>query len=283
MKYILIAILLTISISSLAQEKVEFSREKMYDRMTMSRERLIKLIKAIDYYHNENLPDSISLDIYRKHAISLEVGKEDESQTLTGFKQIEQIELDGRKYSKLDILYLNQQQPISSINLNLASYSRRLAIKGTDQQRVNALFRELDEHLVDSEDFLGFVNWNAILSTALFCLMLLAQLIFFQIKPQENNTASIRLAKTIKFVCVVYSVIWLLLMLSPFELSSLFPGFSLSSDPTHWWDKYANFIGVFSFLGTALFGIIKFLSKILIFTNTQDVPRQEDGTTLSDR
>ena len=270
MKYLAIILLFTATLNAAAQDKVEFSREKNYKRMTMSKEALIKLIKAIQYYHNENLPDTISLSTYRKHSINLEIGRNNESQILTGFQQIEKIELDGKDYTRLEITYLNTEQAISSINLNLASYNRRLAIKGTDQQKVNALFRELDEHLIESQNFLAFINWSAVISATALCLFVLCQFIFFQIKPQENNPGSIRLAKTIKNICVIYDVIFIAFFLSPLELSELFPGFTLTAEPSLWWDKYGNFIGVFSVIIPATIAIIKFLSKILVFTNTNE-------------
>lgn len=262
-----------------SQEPVEFSRDKTYERLTISKDGLKKLMKSLEYYHYENPTDSTS--VYIKPSISCEVGRDNESQTLNGFGQMEKIEFDDKDFTELNIIYSNSRKPISSINLNLSSNYRKLSIKGTDQKKVNALFRELDEQLTTSEDFLGFVNWSAILTATSFCLFMLAQFILFQIKPQENNSRDINLVRIIKSGCIIFIIGCLVFLFSPFKLDDWFPGFTLTSNPTHWWDKYGNFIGVFSFLGPAIYGTFRFLSKILVSataTPQDNTPTSEEPT-----
>ncbi|WP_131537428.1 hypothetical protein [Pedobacter nototheniae] len=272
MKQILLFLLSILHFAAFGQETVQFSRDKNYERLTISKDDLAKLIKSLRYYHNENRPDSIQLG--RIHSISCKIGRNNESQTFTGFSQLEKIDLDGKDYTDLDIAYSDQHQPISSVYIKFSSYDRRLSIDGTDQQKVNSLFRELDEQLTAKEDFFSFINWHASLSTIFFVIFMFAQLIYFQIKPQDNNPSSLRLVRTIKFICIIYSITWVLFLLSPIKLSNFFSDFTLTADPSHWWDKYGNFIGVFSFLGATAFGIIKFLGKIFISTNSPQIQNE---------
>ncbi|WP_199136054.1 hypothetical protein [Pedobacter sp. ASV12] len=264
MKKTLIFFLLILSVFAYAQDAVQFERAKSYERLTLTKEGFDKLIKSIKYYHKGNSLDSTGLS--RRYSISCEIGRNSESQTLNDFSQIEKLDLDGKDYTSLRINYLDLYQPISSIYLKFTSYDRSLSINGTDQQKVNALFRELDEQLTASEDFLSYINWPAILSTVLFSLFMCAQVIYFQIKAQDNNPQSLRLVKTIKSICIGYSLLWIIFGLSPLKIADLFPEFILTAEGTHWWDRYGNFIGVFSFLGTTLYAVIRFFSKLFIST-----------------
>lgn len=273
----LLLILAIISLTATGQ--INFKRQKEYGRMSISNEDFKKLVKTIHYYHGEQSNDTTKhvipkydngqpvskgiLDLINKpyYSISMEINDGGQTQELSSFDDIDKLDLDGHTYDRLNLTYINLNQPISEIRITFNNSYRNLSIGGSEKRKVDGVYRDLDEQLSERVSTFSFIRWDMIFSSLLFLSFLFAMIIV--ISASASQSADAKKYLYMRIICGIYVAVCIIYFLSTYDLADFFPQFQLKPDDTAWWDRYGNLIGVIGFFGSVYFGVVKIIRQLI--------------------
>ena len=249
MKIILSIIFLIICQSTLGQSGVNYSQSSKYNNLKLSLEDLKKIVSIINYYNAESLKDTSYRNRFYHFSCEL-TGNNGKAIAISTFKQIDNLKLDA-DYTGLDIEYTSNYTALSELKIRLQDYDRSISVTGVDENKVQALFGEINIQL---ESKSSWVAWDLILKIIIFCSYIIGvPVLLFLLSEVKKKEAS----KTTKVLTVTLGIYLFLVMayvMSPITAEQLFPRFLLTSDSASFWDKHAGFIG---FLGL-IFAVLAF-------------------------
>ncbi|RZL13798.1 MAG: hypothetical protein EOO96_31460, partial [Pedobacter sp.] len=185
-----IFVILLFGLSAFGQKMATYEIDSKFNRITLKKAELKKLLEAIKYYHdNEDWDTSVTKN-NQLADISLTLKSKNYTKQITGFDKISSVNVEGEKITGTNLSYYSNFHKVSLIDINLSSYSRELKVKGTDERKVKALSDEISNYLSSNERFLGFIAWDMIFSTLVFTFFIIGQFIFFNIRVIEDNPNS---------------------------------------------------------------------------------------------
>lgn len=262
MRIYLIFVLQFISVNLYSQSSIDYIRTNSYDRIYLSLDELKNISSSINYYYKESLKDSS--DKYSVARFSCDLVKDGKALTVSSFEQLLRLKIDNESFNKVTLYYRWEDKKISEVELSLNNSFREIKVKGNDEKKVEALFRDIDKQILDAETSFAWVDWTIIFLTINSVVVLVGfssfiYLVIGLFKGIPRTLPTYILLFEICFLIVIF--IWWLL---PSKFSDLVSYFSLTPDKSNWWDRNANllaFIGFLFLIGTCIRKSFIFLRK----------------------
>ena len=250
MKYKLLFILSFLVVTAFGQKTVNYLRTSDYDRLRISIEDFKKIITSIQYYYNETPKDST--DRNKTFSFKCDFSKKDKALTLSTFKQLAELNLNGESYSDIVFIYSWDNKPISEVTIYLNNSYRKLTVSGTDEKKVEALYRDLDTQLHSNETFLAWINLVLTFTLATYLIFLLSVMTCSYTAQNVFSKDRTRQSTIIFIVACLFCFVALVFYLSPISFKDLFPNFLLTPDKSTWLDRNINAFGFIAFLLTVI-------------------------------
>jgi hypothetical protein len=151
--------------------------------------------------------------------------------------------MDSENYDDIVVYYSWDNKTISEVRLILNDFYRKLSVSGSDEKKVEALFRDIDYHLNEHKQFLSSVNFELIIIILMFLTFIISSRYLLESIQQLKNG---NINKKTIFIFAITSILILsgvIFFFSKTKISDFFPGFELTPDNANFVDKYGNFIG----------------------------------------
>lgn len=250
LKIALLFLLTLGTLSSFGQRTVNYLRTNDYNRLRISIDELKKIVSSIQYYFDETPKDST--DQFRIIAFKCDFSKKGKALSLSSFKQIAELNLDGESYNDIVLIYSWDTKPISEITFYLNCSYRKISISGTDEKKVEALFRDIDAQLKATETTLAWINWEMVFGIAatllyVFLIPILAYAVVDLFTKKRNRKTTV-----VFLISGTYCIAAVIFFFSPFSFRDMLPGFLLSPNKTSWIDNNANLLGFIGFIFTII-------------------------------
>jgi hypothetical protein len=261
MRYKLFFILSFIAITTFGQNAVNYLRTNDYDRLKISIEDFKKIVASVQYYYNETQQDST--DRYRIVIFKCDFSKKEKSLTLSSFKQVAELNLNGENYSDIVLSYSWNTKPISEVTIFLNNSFRKIKVSGTDEKKVEALYRDIDNQLRSKETPFAWVNWVMTFTFFLYFIFVFALIMCIYTAKNVFSKNRTRQSTVILIVAGFYCFVALGFYFSPLSLGDMFPDFLLTPDKSTWIDRNINLLGFIAFVFTIISIIYKAIRWIL--------------------
>jgi len=250
LKYKLFFLLSLLTITAFGQKTVNYLRTNNYDRLKISIEDFKEIIASVQYYYNETPKDST--DRYWSNSFKCDFSKKEKALTLSSFKQVEELNLNGENYSDIVFIYSWDAKPISEVTIFLNNSYRKLTVSGTDEKKVEALYRDLDNQLQSKEPPFAWVNLVMTFTFFLYSVFVFALIICFIAAENVFSENRTRQSTFVFIVASLYCVIALIFYFSPFNFRDMFPDFLLTPDKSTWIDRNINILSFIAFVITII-------------------------------
>jgi len=261
MRYKLFFILSFLAITAFGQNTVNYLRTNDYDRLKISIEDFKKIVASVQYYYNETHKDST--DRYRTVSFKCDFSKKEKSLTLSSFKQVTELNLNGENYSDIVFSYSWDTKPISEVTIFLNNSFRKITVSGTDEKKVEALYRDLDNQLQSKETPFAWVNLVMTFTFFLYLIFTFALIMCIYTAENVFSKNRTRQSTVTLIVAGLYCFVALGFYFSHLSLRDMFPDFLLTPDKSTWIDRNINILGFIAFVLTIISIIFKATKWIL--------------------
>jgi len=246
LKSTLFILLVSLTINSFGQRTVNYLRTNDYNRLQISIQDFKRVISSIQYYYKETPQDSI--DQYRTFNFRCNFSKRGKALSVSSFKQVAELEFNGEYFTDIVLIYSWDSKPISEVTLYLNNSYRKLSVYGTDEKKVEALYRDIDHQLQSSETTLAWINWDMTFGLLATLIFTFAIQIFIIATRKIFSKERTRLNTVLFFLTGLYCFSAFVFYFSSLSFKDMFPGFLLTPDRLTWIDKNANIIGFIGFV-----------------------------------
>ncbi|MFA5300145.1 MAG: hypothetical protein WC389_18310 [Lutibacter sp.] len=240
--------------SCLGQNQIEQIRTSEYEKLSIDFKDFKKIIESIEYYYLNTEKDS--LDPYNPVKLRVELIRKDKAISLSTFSQFKEFFKNGENYDDLVVYYSWDNKTISEVRLILNDFYRKLSVSGSDEKKVEALFRDIDFELKEHEQFLSWVNFEIIIVILMFSTFIISSRYLLESIQQLKNGNIDKKTIFIFVITLILMLCGIIFFFSKTKVSDFFPGFELTPDNTNFVDKYGNFIG-FALSIVAIIGLIR--------------------------
>lgn len=263
MRKIKLFILLTLGFSTIyGQAPIDYIRTSEYGRLKISLTNFKKIVSSVQYYYKEVEKDTTDVN---SPMLKCDISRKALALTLSTFKQISDLNLDNENYTDVLLIYAWKDKNISEVTLWLNGSYKKLTVRGKDEKKVEALYRDIDSQIRSSESFMSWLNLEmaiGMLSTVLFVISVLDLLPLIEvfISKRRNLRSSIVLC-----LVIIYLLAGIIFFFSPVSMKDFFPNFLLTANDLSWIDRNANMLGFIGFLITIvsiLYSTIKWFASL---------------------
>ena len=252
--------LVALSLFIYGQDNIDYIRTKNFKRISLTLEDFQHIVNSIQYYFKETPKDST--DKYDKASFKCELTGKDKALAFSSFSQMENFKIESGNFNSATIRYSWDKKPISSVNIELMDYYRKLSITGSDEKKVDALYRDITEQLDAKTVFLSSINLPLIFGTLAILLFSICFSILIHSLEKVLNKKRDRQTIILFVISLIIFTTSIIYFFSSYEIRDFFPGFQLSSDTSTWWDRNQSLIGFLSFIGVIITFIVKSFKKI---------------------
>ena len=239
MRLKLIPILIICVLKCYSQSDMAYSRTNKYGHLKLSAKDFKELITSIKYYADEykSKDDSIVAG-----SIHCTFKKNKKALYVQSFNDIANVDLDDKAYDYVYLKYEYENKNAALLVEVLLEDSRReIFIGGTDEKKIDALYREIDERLRLNEQT-GW--WEAIpLSIlAISLIVLIVGICYLAIISKKLDRPKLIMLTLMYFLLMIFS---LGISIKSWDW---FPGFTLSKDNPAFYEKYGPEMGFIGFI-----------------------------------
>ncbi len=262
MKTLTLILILFSSNIIFGQNSIEYIRSNELEKIKIDVNDFKKLVSSIEYYCDKKTNDSTNTSIYP--TIICNITSKSKALTLSSFKQISNWNIDNETYDKVSFYYSYPNKPISQIEIHFSYYGRNITIKGLDEKKVEALYRDLNEQLAYRKILFSKIEIGIIISIFMYLLFMFSVYLmptsFNLIYKGERKKSTI----FIFLLTLSYFIFYSFYLYSDMSVRNFFPGFELTPDNLSWIDRNTNLLGFIGFiitLITIIFGFLKWIFK----------------------
>ncbi|QMU28770.1 hypothetical protein [Adhaeribacter radiodurans] len=260
-KLLFVAILL--AFFSIGQTPIEYyTRANEYGSLRLPLCDFKEIASDIEYFVKDTTSGSSNPRDFP--LLKCDFRRDEKTITLTSFNQVKLLNLEKESYTEVSLVYNFDNQPITEANLSLGNRYRKLTVKGTDEKKVQALYRAIDESIHSKEYPVPLQQYKEF-------VMGLAWLVFsfsfFSLKNVSEKASTIQNAiKKAVWYAILIVISGIVVVLYSVNKINFFPDLLLAADSSSWTDRNTNLLGLIGFyitVITLLFSIAKYIYKTI--------------------